>query len=114
MRPFKLNPTTLAAKAREVGNSNAQKQCLLDVCQEHLDLLALAAGEPVFELTKKLDERGKPVLDDKREPVMLETQKIDCYGQPVFKDVGMSDESLLLYGVASTLVQLLRNEWTYK
>ncbi len=114
MRPFTINPTDLAAKSRDVGNSNARKQCLLQLCVEHLDVLALDAGTQKLVEQVKTDPHGHLVLDDKKQPVTEMVPAVDTAGQPIYEEVAMEPETLVLYQVASTLVKLLREEWTYK
>jgi hypothetical protein len=118
MRPFVIDEDKLRHEAQQRGKENARKKCLLDLCEEHLNLLSIAAGDPKMIERQKKDHRGELVFKQEKgraKSAVIETvQAIDRNGQPIFEGGEVGTETLLLYQITSTLVKLLRDEWTYK
>ncbi len=113
MRPFKLDANEFSARKEKVGMHTARKQVILEQCKAQLELVGLSAGEPSMVTRAKRGVNGQPLKDGGGKEVMETVQLIGKDGQPRFENVDMDPETLILYQVCSTLIELLTNEWTY-
>lgn len=113
MRPLVIDENKLRAMALKVGAKNARQRCTLEACEDFLKLVEISAGEPKMVERPKLKLNGKVVLDDKKKPILETVQATDAEGNPIFEGGELGAETTCLYQVCSSLVQLLKDEWTY-
>ena len=117
MRPFTITEAAQAKKAMKVGPVNARQQLLMDKAQQALDLIGTEAGVPDMVEKCVVDGRGKDIKDKTYLVTKFTPDTPEMgheAGQVVYKDVEMSERELVLYQVASTLLLLLKESWTYR